>query len=392
MNIHLQYRNNFKIKKHFQITNDDINSNDTSYPNETINTKTNTMLSKYNNNNNNNNTSSLSSSSHISKHRHTLLRHNDGEMFAVNSLWCLSSDNKCRICIQHIVSSKLFTTIINIIIILNCVVLVLETINELKQLSDYSNYIFTCIFTIECVLKIIAYGFILEQHSYLRDPWNWLDFIVVVTGLISLFPQINANLFALRAFRLLRPLKTISMFPNLRMFISTLINSLLDVGVVFLMLLLLLVIFAVIGLTLWYERFEMRCRVSNDNDKVQLDVMYVEHLCGGEIMCDNCVKAVNASVYENEINVKAFNYGLTRFDNVLYSLLTVFQTATNEGWGKIMAMLMDGYNYYVSTVYFVVCVVVNYYLMVNLVVAVLLYNFTKARQQDLHIGPLTVNY
>ena len=383
MNIHLQYHNNFKIKKHFQITNDDNNSNDTSYRNETINTKTNSMLSKYNNNNNNN--TSLSLSSPLSKQRHTLLRHNDGEMFAVNSLWCLSSDNKCRICIQHIVSAKLFTTIINIIIILNCIVLVLETIDELKQLSDYSNYIFTCIFTIECVLKIIAYGFIIEQHSYLRDPWNWLDFIVVVTGLISLFPQINANLFALRAFRLLRPLKTISMFPNLRMFISTLINSLLDVGVVFLMLLLLLVIFAVLGLTLWYERFEMRCRVSNDNDKVQLDVTYIEHLCGGEVMCDNCVKAVNASVYENEINVKAFNYGLTRFDNVLYSLLTVFQTATNEGWGKIMAMLMDGYNYYVSAVYFVVCVVVNYYLMANLVVAVLLYNFTKARQQDLHI-------
>lgn len=41
---------------------------------------------------------------------------------------------------------------------------------------------FMGIFTVECVLKIIAFGFVLHKDSYLRSMWNVLDFIVVVTG------------------------------------------------------------------------------------------------------------------------------------------------------------------------------------------------------------------
>lgn len=40
-------------------------------------------------------------------------------------------------------------------------------------------YIFTFIYTIEALLKVIARGFILDKFSFLRDPWNWLDFIVI---------------------------------------------------------------------------------------------------------------------------------------------------------------------------------------------------------------------
>lgn len=43
-------------------------------------------------------------------------------------------------------------------------------------------YVFTAIYTAEMILKIISRGFILHSFSYLRDPWNWLDFIVVLLG------------------------------------------------------------------------------------------------------------------------------------------------------------------------------------------------------------------
>lgn len=39
--------------------------------------------------------------------------------------------------------------------------------------------IFTTIYTFESFIKILARGFILERFTYLRDPWNWLDFIVI---------------------------------------------------------------------------------------------------------------------------------------------------------------------------------------------------------------------
>jgi hypothetical protein len=41
-------------------------------------------------------------------------------------------------------------------------------------------YIFTSIFTLEMVIKVISLGFVINNHAYLRDYWNWLDFGIVV--------------------------------------------------------------------------------------------------------------------------------------------------------------------------------------------------------------------
>ena len=48
--------------------------------------------------------------------------------------------------------------------------------------------VFSLIFTIEAIIKIIAMGFIVHKKSYIRDPWNILDFLVVVIGLIEFMP------------------------------------------------------------------------------------------------------------------------------------------------------------------------------------------------------------
>lgn len=39
--------------------------------------------------------------------------------------------------------------------------------------------IFTGIYTFESAVKVMARGFILESFTYLRDAWNWLDFVVI---------------------------------------------------------------------------------------------------------------------------------------------------------------------------------------------------------------------
>lgn len=43
-------------------------------------------------------------------------------------------------------------------------------------------YIFLVIFTAECIMKILAYGFIMHQGAYLKNGWNLLDFTIVVIG------------------------------------------------------------------------------------------------------------------------------------------------------------------------------------------------------------------
>ncbi|KAI8478713.1 hypothetical protein Bbelb_435480, partial [Branchiostoma belcheri] len=46
-----------------------------------------------------------------------------------------------------------------------------------------SRFIFNGIYTIEMLVKLSARGYVLQHFTYLRDPWNWLDFAVVVLAL-----------------------------------------------------------------------------------------------------------------------------------------------------------------------------------------------------------------
>ncbi len=51
-----------------------------------------------------------------------------------------------------------------------------------NALVSSSEPVFTAIFALECVSKIIAMGFVVEKGSYLRDSWNILDFVVVMAA------------------------------------------------------------------------------------------------------------------------------------------------------------------------------------------------------------------
>jgi hypothetical protein len=42
--------------------------------------------------------------------------------------------------------------------------------------------VFFSIYFLEVIMKIMARGLVMDKHTYLRDPWNWLDFMVVLIG------------------------------------------------------------------------------------------------------------------------------------------------------------------------------------------------------------------
>lgn len=74
------------------------------------------------------------------------------------------------------------------------------------------DFITTGIFTIEAIIKILLFGFVFNgKHSYIRLPWNVLDFVVVGVSLFSYLP-LGTNLQfykAMRMLRILRPLRMI---------------------------------------------------------------------------------------------------------------------------------------------------------------------------------------
>ncbi len=70
------------------------------------------------------------------------------------------------------------------------------------------------------VFKIVGFGFIFNKGAYLRDSWNILDFVIVMSGYVSLmFDSEAVNLNVLRSFRVIRPLRTISSIEGLRIIV-----------------------------------------------------------------------------------------------------------------------------------------------------------------------------
>jgi hypothetical protein len=78
--------------------------------------------------------------------------------------------------------------------------------------SNYVDYILNAGFLFECICKILALGFIMDDGSYLRDSWNKMDFFIVCSSVLDM-SLVNVKLPVIKILRLLRtlrPLRVIS--------------------------------------------------------------------------------------------------------------------------------------------------------------------------------------
>jgi len=74
------------------------------------------------------------------------------------------------------------------------------------------DYVTTSVFTLECMIKICVFGLLINgKKSYFREPWNFLDFFVVLVSLFSYLPLGFDMKFykSMRLLRILRPLRMI---------------------------------------------------------------------------------------------------------------------------------------------------------------------------------------
>ena len=92
------------------------------------------------------------------------------------------------------------------------------------------------------ILKILGMSFFFAEEAYIKDAWNVLDFLIVMTSVPSMFAPTVLNVIldpsqpsdqsggsfsftSLRVFRVLRPLKTISSIKGLRVLMNALFSS-----------------------------------------------------------------------------------------------------------------------------------------------------------------------
>ena len=236
------------------------------------------------------------------------------------------SDGKAIVYIsQRISSSVWFTGTITAVILINALVIGLETVDQLHL--AYASWfaliyqITVFIFALEAAIKLTAHH--PKVWQYFSDPWNSFDFAVLVVCLIpgSGFLPILA--------RVLRLLRVLSVIPALKVLVMVLLRSLPGM---FNIVLLTLVIFYVYG-------------VAGHHLFAEVDPAHWRSL------------------------------GI--------SLLSLFSIVTLENWTEIMYTAMD--TYWWAWMFFVSLILIGSFVVVNLVIAVIIQNHqeaVEARHED----------
>ncbi|XP_019366029.1 PREDICTED: voltage-dependent N-type calcium channel subunit alpha-1B isoform X4 [Gavialis gangeticus] len=296
--------------------------------------------------------------------------------FTVNrSLFIFSEDNVIRKYAKRITEWPPFEYMILATIIANCIVLALEQhlpdgdkTPMSERLDDTEPY-FIGIFCFEAGIKIIALGFVFHKGSYLRNGWNVMDFVVVLTGILATAGT-DFDLRTLRAVRVLRPLKLVSGIPSLQVVLKSIMKAMVPLLQIGLLLFFAIVMFAIIGLEFYMGKFHKTCFSNETGEEVG------DFPCGEELPARQCESGSTCRKYW-----QGPNYGITNFDNILFSVLTVFQCITMEGWTDILYNTNDAAGNTWNWLYFIPLIIIGSFFMLNLVLGVLSGEFAKERER-----------
>uniref|UniRef100_A0A8B9D7N1 Sodium channel protein n=1 Tax=Anser cygnoides TaxID=8845 RepID=A0A8B9D7N1_ANSCY len=277
----------------------------------------------------------------------------------------------------------------------------------------FSRYTFTGIYTFESLIKIIARGFCLEDFTFLRDPWNWLDFTVITFAYVTEFVNLG-NVSALRTFRVLRALKTISVIPGLKTIVGALIQSVKKLSDVMILTVFCLSVFALIGLQLFMGNLRNKClqwppenftletnitsqlnsTIGENGTLVNSTVApfdwkgYIEdeshfYFLEGQndaLLCGNSSDAGQCP--EGYTCVKAGrnpNYGYTSFDTFSWAFLSLFRLMTQDFWENLYQLTLRaaGKTY---MIFFVLVIFLGSFYLINLILAVVAMAYEEQNQ------------
>nr|XP_043906331.1 voltage-dependent T-type calcium channel subunit alpha-1I isoform X1 [Solea senegalensis]XP_043906332.1 voltage-dependent T-type calcium channel subunit alpha-1I isoform X1 [Solea senegalensis] len=230
-----------------------------------------------------------------------------------------------------IVESKYFSRGIMIAILINTISMGIEHHNqpdELTNVLEICNIVFTSMFTLEMILKLTAFGF----FEYLRNPYNIFDGIIVIISVCEIIGQADGGLSVLRTFRLLRVIKLVRFMPALRRQLVVLMKTMDNVATFCMLLMLFIFIFSILGMHIFGCKFSLKTDA-------------------GDTVPDR-----------------------KNFDSLLWAIVTVFQILTQEDWNMVL------YNGMASTspcaaLYFVALMTFGNYVLFNLLVAILVEGF-----------------
>ncbi|KAG1680114.1 hypothetical protein FOA52_000227 [Chlamydomonas sp. UWO 241] len=327
-----------------------------------------------------------------------------------------------RPCID-VVLHKYFDWAVLVVIFANCVCLALDSDSPgfattgLARGLYIANLCFLITFSLEAAIKIVALGVVIDELTYLRDPWNVMDMLILLLGWIELLGY--GNFMALRVVRALRVLRTISKVPKLKALVVTIIRSLPMLANVLVLAAIFFVLFGAIGIELMgMGALRGRCGapdfsgalsfVDNAGDIVITGITYTVPSNQESDVCQaphtSAITWYNTSgtptpagvatwsgrvcPYEPEDNA-SYPYGLwcvptvnpgspggyRHFDNAAYGWLTLFLFTATQDWSSVMYDSQDGVSQYIWPL--MVLQLLLAVVLTNLFLAVLYVQFTK---------------
>uniref|UniRef100_A0A8C4XIB7 Voltage-dependent T-type calcium channel subunit alpha-1G n=1 Tax=Erpetoichthys calabaricus TaxID=27687 RepID=A0A8C4XIB7_ERPCA len=316
-----------------------------------------------------------------------------------------------------------------LVILLNCVTLGMYqpcennqcTSEHCKILQKFDDFIFA-FFAVEMLIKMIALG-IFGKKCYLGDTWNWLDFFIVLAGMLEYSLNLqNASFSAVRTVRVLRPLRAINRVPSMRILVTLLLDTLPMLGNVLLLCFFVFFIFGIVGVQLWAGLLRNRsvpclplsffrppslgldkyyhtenddenpfiCSQPRENgmrycrsipmlreDGVECNLDYYSYNSTDNTTC------VNWNQYYTNCSAGDHNpfKGAINFDNIGYAWIAIFQVITLEGWVDIMYFVMDAHSFY-NFIYFILLIIVGSFFMINLCLVVIATQFSETKQRE----------
>ncbi|XP_010779677.1 sodium channel, voltage-gated, type I like, alpha b isoform X2 [Notothenia coriiceps] len=335
---------------------------------------------------------------------------------ATPALYILSPFNPLRRVAIRVLVHSIFSILIMFTILTNCAFMTLSNPPEWAKNVEYT---FTGIYTFESLIKILARGFCVGKFTFLRDPWNWLDFSVILMAYITEFVNLG-NVSALRTFRVLRALKTISVIPGLKTIVGALIQSVKKLSDVMILTVFCLSVFALIGLQLFMGNLRQKCvrwpigNNATNSSNVTADDTFFSHslLDINTTFGQNTTeKYFNWTVYigddanyyflpgrrdalicgngsgaglcpEGFICMKAGrnpDYDYTSFDSFSWAFLSLFRLMTQDYWENLYQQTLRaaGKPY---MIFFVLVIFLGSFYLVNLILAVVAMAYDEQNQ------------
>ncbi|XP_068940674.1 sodium channel protein type 11 subunit alpha [Petaurus breviceps papuanus] len=294
------------------------------------------------------------------------------------ALFILGPFNPIRRLAIGISVHSLFSMFIICTVIVNCVFM--ATPNDYNKDAEY---VFTAIYIFEALIKIIARGLFLDEFTYLRDPWNWLDFVVIMLAFLSYMREELESVSALRTFRVLRALKAISVISGLKVIVGALLRSVKKLVDVMILTIFCLSIFALVAQQFFMGSLRYRC-IKKTCLRISMPFLYTENctenksegssekrLCGFWMGNSSCCPGFFCCKTK-----MSPDYNFTNFDNFGWAFLSMFRVMTQDSWERLYQQTLRAAGP-LAVVFFVVVIFLGSFYLINLTLAVVTMSYEE---------------